>query len=145
MLTFKAFNEDVDKQIAKRLKEANPNILIVVGGPDYPIHKPNFFKTYPHIDICVKLEGEISELTLKGESLKKDIKNIKLVEPKEFYHEDKHDEIKESMKQVNGDLVLAQNKVEEIEQLKQDFSCKVIELRVPRLDEQRHLLLLQRI
>jgi hypothetical protein len=35
--------------------------------------------------------------------------------------------------------------VEEIEQLKQDFSCKVIELRVPRLDEQRHLLLLQRI
>ncbi|MEA1227830.1 16S rRNA (guanine(527)-N(7))-methyltransferase RsmG [Acinetobacter sp. IRS14] len=35
--------------------------------------------------------------------------------------------------------------VEEIEQLKQDFSCKVIELRVPRLDEQRHLLLLQHI
>ena len=35
--------------------------------------------------------------------------------------------------------------VDEIEQLKQDFLCKVIELRVPRLDEQRHLLLLQRI
>ena len=45
------------------------------------------------------------------------LKNFKLVEPKEFYHEDKHDEIKEEMKRVNGELVLAQNKVEEIEQL----------------------------
>jgi len=35
--------------------------------------------------------------------------------------------------------------VEEMEELKQEFSCKVIELHVPRLDEQRHLLLLQRI
>jgi 16S rRNA (guanine527-N7)-methyltransferase len=33
---------------------------------------------------------------------------------------------------------------DEMEQIK-EFSCKVIELRVPRLDEQRHLLLLQRI
>ncbi|MEQ1065743.1 16S rRNA (guanine(527)-N(7))-methyltransferase RsmG [Acinetobacter sp. XH1741] len=35
--------------------------------------------------------------------------------------------------------------VEEMEELKQEFSCKVVELHVPRLDEQRHLLLLQRI
>lgn len=35
--------------------------------------------------------------------------------------------------------------VEEMEELKQEFSCKVIELHVPRLDEQRHLILLQRI
>lgn len=35
--------------------------------------------------------------------------------------------------------------VEEMEELKQEFSCKVIELHVPRLDEQRHLLLLHRI
>ncbi|MEI1680692.1 16S rRNA (guanine(527)-N(7))-methyltransferase RsmG [Acinetobacter baumannii] len=35
--------------------------------------------------------------------------------------------------------------VEEMEELKPEFSCKVIELHVPRLDEQRHLLLLQRI
>ena len=68
-----------------------------------------------------KLEGEISELINKGDALKKDIKNIKLVEPKEFYHEDKHDEIKEEMKRVNGELVLAQNKIEEIEQLVKKF------------------------
>lgn len=34
---------------------------------------------------------------------------------------------------------------EEAEQLKTEFSCQVIELRVPRLDEQRHLLLLQQL
>ena len=34
---------------------------------------------------------------------------------------------------------------EEVEQIKDQYSCRVIELRVPRLDEQRHLLLLQRI
>ncbi len=34
---------------------------------------------------------------------------------------------------------------DEIEQLKQDYSCETIELHVPRLDEQRHLLLLKQI
>ncbi|ENX15674.1 ribosomal RNA small subunit methyltransferase G [Acinetobacter colistiniresistens] len=34
---------------------------------------------------------------------------------------------------------------DEVEQMKDEYSCKIIELRVPRLDEQRHLLLLQRI
>lgn len=34
---------------------------------------------------------------------------------------------------------------DEVEQIKDEYSCKIIELRVPRLDEQRHLLLLQRI
>jgi len=34
---------------------------------------------------------------------------------------------------------------EEIEDVKGQFSCDIIELKVPRLDEQRHLLLLKRI
>ena len=34
---------------------------------------------------------------------------------------------------------------DEIEQIKNEFTCEVIELRVPRLDEQRHLLLLKHI
>lgn len=34
---------------------------------------------------------------------------------------------------------------EEIEQLKNQFSCQIIELRVPHLDEQRHLLLLEQL
>lgn len=34
---------------------------------------------------------------------------------------------------------------EEIEQLKLEWSCEIVELHVPRLDEQRHLLLLKQI
>jgi len=65
----------------------------------------------------VVLEGQINQLGLEEKNIKQQIKDVKVIEPKEFYHEDKHDKIKESMKKVNGDLVLAQNKVEEIEEL----------------------------
>ena len=34
---------------------------------------------------------------------------------------------------------------DEVEQIKSEFSCEIIALKVPRLDEQRHLLLLKRI
>jgi DNA repair exonuclease SbcCD ATPase subunit len=69
----------------------------------------------------ITLQSEISNLENSKVNLVEQIKSVKIVEPKEFYHEDKHDEIKESMKNVNGDLVLAQNKVEEIEQLIKKF------------------------
>jgi DNA repair exonuclease SbcCD ATPase subunit len=69
----------------------------------------------------ITLQSEISNLENSKVNLIEQIKGVKIVEPKEFYHEDKHDEIKESMKNVNGDLVLAQNKVEEIEQLIKKF------------------------
>ena len=64
-----------------------------------------------------RLKDEIGSQKTKIVETKKQIKDVKVVEPKEFYHEDKHDEIKDSMKTVNGELVLAQNKVEEIEEL----------------------------
>lgn len=69
----------------------------------------------------LKLEGEINELTQRGESLKKDIKNVKLVEPKEFYHEDRHDAIKEVIKSRFAEQVTCENKVEEIEDLVKKF------------------------
>jgi DNA repair exonuclease SbcCD ATPase subunit len=69
----------------------------------------------------ITIQSEISNLENSKVNLVEQIKSVKIVEPKEFYHEDKHDEIKESMKNVNGDLVLAQNKVEEIEQLIKKF------------------------
>lgn len=69
----------------------------------------------------VVLQGQINQLEQDEKNVKQQIKDVKVVEPKDFYHEDKHDEIKESMKNVNGELVLAQNKVEEIEQLIKKF------------------------
>lgn len=67
------------------------------------------------------LQSSISNLEDSKEKTEQDIKNIKIVEPKEFYHEDKHDEIKDSMTTINGELILAQNKVEEIQDLVKKF------------------------
>jgi DNA repair exonuclease SbcCD ATPase subunit len=67
------------------------------------------------------LKSEIQTYKLKIRATNTSISEIKVVEPKEFYHEDKHDEIKDEMKTINGDLVLAQSKVKEIEQLIKEF------------------------
>ena len=63
------------------------------------------------------LESEISVIKGKINTTKLQIKEVKIVEPKDFYHVDKHDGIKEEMKTTNGELILAQNKVQEIEEL----------------------------
>jgi DNA repair exonuclease SbcCD ATPase subunit len=65
----------------------------------------------------IKLQSDITDFEGGCERIKLQIKEIKIVEPKEFYHEDKHDGIKDEMKTTNGELILAQNKVGEIEQL----------------------------
>lgn len=65
----------------------------------------------------IKLRDEISNLEVQKTQTEKDIKNIVLVEPKEFYHEDKHDAIKEVIKSRFAELVTCENKVEEIQDL----------------------------
>jgi DNA repair exonuclease SbcCD ATPase subunit len=69
----------------------------------------------------VVLDSEINDFEVRKIDTNRKITEVKIIEPKEFYHEDKHDEIKESIKQVNNDLILAQNKVEDIEQLVKKF------------------------
>jgi hypothetical protein len=61
--------------LAKALKKRNPKILIVQGGPEPPIERKNFFDLYPHIDICVKQEGEIAFRRIM-ESFNEDYKSI---------------------------------------------------------------------
>ena len=99
--------EDVDKRLQK--------------GQEY---KDNLLKS-KHNDLDqdlimlnpIALQSTISDLESTKERTEEQIKEVKIIEPKEFYHEDKHDEIRDSMKNVNGELTVAQNKVEEIEQL----------------------------
>jgi len=103
--------EDVDKRLQK--------------GQEY---KDNLLKS-KHNDLDqdlimlnpIALQSTISDLESTKERTEQQIKEVKIVEPKEFYHEDKHDEIRDSMKNVNGELTVAQNKVEEIEQLVKKF------------------------
>ena len=65
----------------------------------------------------IQLSSEITSLESVSETLLKQIKDVVLIEPKDFYHEDKHDEVKEERQKVNDELILAQNKVEEINEL----------------------------
>ena len=64
------WNRSYNAVLGRELKKANPNIFIIAGGPEYPIEKPGFFEKHPFIDICVKLEGEISMKKILLERLK---------------------------------------------------------------------------
>jgi len=69
----------------------------------------------------IKLQGEISDLENKSDDIKSKILEIKIVEPKEFYHEDTHDKIKEEMKMVSSEMAISNNKILEIEDLVKKF------------------------
>jgi DNA repair exonuclease SbcCD ATPase subunit len=69
----------------------------------------------------VSLDNDIFDASNKINDITKKIDEVKVIEPKEFYHEDKHDAIKDEMKTVNNDLILAQTKVEDIDKLVKKF------------------------
>ena len=54
------WNRNYNFTLARELKKANPDIVIVFGGPEPAIEKPDFFVKYPFVDVCVKKEGEIA-------------------------------------------------------------------------------------
>jgi radical SAM superfamily enzyme YgiQ (UPF0313 family) len=54
------WNKNYNYQLAKKLKTANPEILVVFGGPEVAHTDPKFFQKYPYIDVCVKQEGEVA-------------------------------------------------------------------------------------
>lgn len=130
--SLKQDNETSNEEILKltnEIEEAANNIEDVnkrlQKGQEY---KDNLLKSkYTDLDKDlislnpIVLQSEIGDLESSKDKTEQQIKEVKIIEPKEFYHEDKHDEVKESMKRVNGELVLAQNKVEEIEGMIKKF------------------------
>jgi DNA repair exonuclease SbcCD ATPase subunit len=65
----------------------------------------------------IKLQSDISDLEGSSERIKGQIKDVKIVEPKEFYHEDKHDEIKDELRRTGDDLLIANKEVMDIKTL----------------------------
>ncbi len=53
------WNVKVSLTIAKRLKELDPRVLIVFGGPQVPDQPEDFMQKNPSVDICVHGEGEV--------------------------------------------------------------------------------------
>lgn len=62
------WNEKLQFQIAKKIKEKNPDILVVMGGPQLSVHRTDnnedniedFFIDFPYVDYVVYGDGERS-------------------------------------------------------------------------------------
>jgi DNA repair exonuclease SbcCD ATPase subunit len=66
----------------------------------------------------IKLQSDISDLETSSDRIKGQIKEIKVVEPSEFYHEDKHDEVKQEIKELITKQAENNAKIKTIEELK---------------------------
>ena len=62
IVTFSTYvwNHRYNHALARRIKEINPDCLIVFGGPEPAITDPNFFRNNPFIDLVICYEGEIT-------------------------------------------------------------------------------------
>lgn len=57
-LTAYTWNWLAQREVARRVKEANPGCLVVAGGPHCDYDDPDFFRRNPFLDIVVEKEGE---------------------------------------------------------------------------------------
>ena len=116
-------------RLNSQIETANSGIVDVDSrlqkGQDY---KDNLLKTkFNDLDQelvvlnPVALDNDIFDASNKVNDIKRKIDEIKIIEPKEFYHEDKHDEIKDKMRDTNNELILSQTKVEDIDKLVKKF------------------------
>ena len=54
------WNHRYNYELARQTKLINPNVLIIMGGPEPAITDPNFFRDNPFIDLVICYEGEIT-------------------------------------------------------------------------------------
>jgi len=54
------WNHRYNYALARRVKEINPQCLIVFGGPEPAIENPKLFQDEPFMDLVIKMEGEIT-------------------------------------------------------------------------------------
>jgi len=99
--------EDVDKRLQKG-QEYKDNLL----KSKFTDIDQELVRLNPDV-----IRGEINSNKLRISNLKDTIKGIKVVEPKEFYHEDQHDAVRQVIKSRYAEQVTCENKVEEIEDL----------------------------
>ena len=79
------WNWEITLTLAKKVKEINPNCLIIFGGPQVPNKSKDFFKKYDFVDMLVHGEGEIIlEKILHSYTYDKDFSKIDGIETKDF-------------------------------------------------------------
>lgn len=62
--------------VAQRIKEINPNVLIIFGGPEPAITDPELFRKEPFMDLVICYEGEITFKRVLEHYATKDWENI---------------------------------------------------------------------
>jgi DNA repair exonuclease SbcCD ATPase subunit len=67
------------------------------------------------------LEVEINEFDVKIVRTEADLLEIKVIEPKEYYHEDKHDEVKEKLSEMKVKVGSLQSKIADIKEELEGF------------------------
>jgi len=117
----KTLDEEI-KDITKKIQDVDDRLK---KGQNY---KENLLKSkFTDLDKELitlnptKLKNEIDDYNFTISKIEKDILSIVLVEPKEFYHEDAHDALKESIKSRFAEQVTCENKVKEIQNLIEKF------------------------
>jgi DNA repair exonuclease SbcCD ATPase subunit len=73
-----------------------------------------------------KVNGEILTLTNQKSGVEKQLSELKVVEPSEYYHEDKHDEVKDEYNKQYQELVRVQTEIKSIEKLQSSVSGGII-------------------
>jgi tRNA A37 methylthiotransferase MiaB len=54
------WNHQYNYTLARKVKELNPNCLIIFGGPEPAITDPDLFRKEPYMDLVICFEGEIT-------------------------------------------------------------------------------------
>ena len=130
--TLKQDNESSTTEIT-RLKEEIQTATNSIDEVDNSLKKGQEYKdgllNSKHSDLSheliildpVKLQGDINSHVLTSKTIQSQIDAVKIVEPSGFYHEDKHDGVKELL--TNHKILLGgvNNKVSEIESLVKKF------------------------
>ena len=65
-----------------------------------------------------QVKSEIADLNFKKDVVVKQLSEIKVVEPSEYYHEDKHDKVKDEYNKSFKQMVEVESKIKSIEELK---------------------------
>ena len=131
--TLKTEIEDYEGQITRLTNdnvELNKQLIDVleriVKGQEF---RDNLIRD-KHTDIDVEIsklspddvKKQVTKLTTEKETVVKDLDELVVIEPKEFYHEDVHDKVKEEYNVHYKDFVKVENSIGEIEKLKSDVS-----------------------
>jgi len=124
---------DTSKEEIERLQKDIENADQQMGDVDSRLLKGQEYKDglmaskYTDIDqelIILNPDTLKTQITSAESGIKElegNISSIQVVEPKEYYHEDKHDEVKEKLVSSKVDLGKASTKVEEINDLVRKF------------------------